>query len=312
MNYNAGAHLARCLAALGAQTHAEFEAIVVDNASSDGSFAAARARIDDPRFVFEANAANLGFAEANNRAAARARGAWLALLNPDAFPEPDWLERLIEATRRHPEAAIFGSTQLSDADPAILDGGGDRCFAGFLPWRGGFGAPADGLPEGDYPTLAACAAAMFVSRALFAELGGFEASYFAYCEDVDFCLRARGAGAGIRQARRGIVRHVGGASAGRHSPLAARLGARNALRTFARNLPRGAVLALLPAALATWTLLAMRAIPRGTAGAVLAGLGAGLRALPRDLTRPRGDTGAVMRALDWNPLAAWRRSAGRM
>lgn len=312
MNYNAGAHLSRCLRALAGQTMPDFEAIVVDNASGDASFAHARAAIDDPRFVFEANRTNLGFAEANNRAAARARGTWLALLNPDAFPEPDWLESLIEATRRHPEATIFGSTQLQDADPSRLDGGGDRCLAGFLPWRGGFGARAEGLPPGDYATLSACAAAMLVARAPFVELGGFETSYFAYCEDVDFCLRARAAGAEIRQARRAVVRHVGGGTTPRRSPVAMRLGARNALRTFARNLPRGAAIALLPVALATWLLLAARAVPHGLAGAVLGGIGEALRSLPADIARPRADTGAVMRALDWNPIRALRRGLPRL
>jgi N-acetylglucosaminyl-diphospho-decaprenol L-rhamnosyltransferase len=309
VNYNAGAHLARCLAALGAQTRADFEAIVVDNASSDGSFADARARIHDPRFVFEVNATNLGFAEANNRAAARARGPWLALLNPDAFPEPDWLERLIEATRRHPQTAIFGSTQLRDADPATLDGGGDRCLAGFLPWRGGFGAPAACLPADDYPVLSACAAAMFVRGDLFAELGGFEASYFAYCEDVDFCLRARGAGAEIMQARRAIVRHVGGGTTARRSAVALRLGARNALRTFARNLPRGAVVAILPVALSVWLLLAARA--GGQAPAVLGGIGEALLALPEDWRRKR-PAEPILRALDWNAMAALRRAGPRL
>lgn len=310
VNYNAGAHLSRCLRALAGQSFANFEAIVADNASNDGSFEGARAaHAGDPRFAFEANGENLGFAAANNRAAARARGTWLALLNPDAFPEPDWLANLLDAAARHPATRVFGSTQLRDADPTTLDGGGDCCLAGFLPWRGGFGAPATALALDDYPALSACAAAMLVSRGLFAELGGFEASYFAYCEDVDFCLRARGAGADVRQARRAVVRHVGGGVNPRRSPLALRLGARNALRTFARNLPRALALGLLPLALCVWLALALRA--RAQAGAVLAGLGEGLRAFPDDLSRPRPGL-PVVADLDWNPIRALRRDLPRL
>src|SRR5260221_12652008 len=91
VNYNGDAYLDRCLEALRAQTFGDFEAIIVDNGSRDGSFERAGARSTDTRFRFLPFGENLGFAAANNRAAREARGTWLALPNPDAFAAPGWV-----------------------------------------------------------------------------------------------------------------------------------------------------------------------------------------------------------------------------
>ena len=96
VTYESRAVLTRCLEQLKAQSFTDFEVILADNGSVDGAAkAAARA---DPSLVLLENGANLGFAAANNRAAGLARGRWLALLNPDAFAQPDWLARLMAAT----------------------------------------------------------------------------------------------------------------------------------------------------------------------------------------------------------------------
>ncbi|MBY0423473.1 MAG: glycosyltransferase, partial [Parvularculaceae bacterium] len=123
VNFNAGARLGRCLACLEAQTFRDFEVIVVDNASSDGSLEHARASRLGVRVV-EAGA-NLGFAAANNRAAEIAASEWLAFLNPDAYAEPDWLEALLAGASQYPWADAFGSTQIDAKDPHLLDGVGD-------------------------------------------------------------------------------------------------------------------------------------------------------------------------------------------
>jgi N-acetylglucosaminyl-diphospho-decaprenol L-rhamnosyltransferase len=310
VNYNAGAHLSRCLAALAAQTHRDFEAIVADNASNDDSFAAARANCADPRFAFVANDANLGFAAANNRAAQSARGTWLALLNPDAFPEPDWLERLLEATRRHPEAAIFGSTQLQDTDPSRLDGCGDAYFAPGLPWRGGYDAPVSALPPDDAETFSACAAAALIRADVFRAMGGFDATFFCYCEDVDLGFRARLAGHRCVQARRAIVRHVGGGSSG-GGATARYYGTRNLVWTFFKNMPLPLLICLAPLHLATLAALLARAAARGQGrlvGRALVDAAAGLQGILRRRTARAATMRAIARALTWNFSTYWRRA----
>jgi GT2 family glycosyltransferase len=69
---------------------------------------------------------NIGFAAGNNLGFATAKTDFVALINPDAFAEPDWLDKLIDAAQRYPDCAVFGGLQLFDEDPKILDGLGDQ------------------------------------------------------------------------------------------------------------------------------------------------------------------------------------------
>jgi len=124
VTFNSRRYFARLKAALSQQTE-PFALYVVDNASA----AEQRPGADD----FPAGALivqleeNIGFAAANNRAAALCDGEFIALLNPDAFPAPDWLVELLEAAARWPGAAAFGSTQIAADTPERYDGLGD-CY----------------------------------------------------------------------------------------------------------------------------------------------------------------------------------------
>ena len=108
--YESGPTLAECLAAMAAQTWRDYEILLIDNASSDRvAQAAAKA---DPSLRLIENTENLGFAAAVNQGARAAKGRWLALLNPDAYAEPDWLARLVEATQANSQVHCFTSRQL--------------------------------------------------------------------------------------------------------------------------------------------------------------------------------------------------------
>jgi GT2 family glycosyltransferase len=116
VNANSGPLLRRALDALAEQTRPPDRTIVVDNASTDGSAGgitgAEVVRLDE----------NVGFAAANNVAAREAADCeWLALLNPDAFPEASWLEELLEAAARMPEYSFFASRIVTAANPNTLD-----------------------------------------------------------------------------------------------------------------------------------------------------------------------------------------------
>jgi N-acetylglucosaminyl-diphospho-decaprenol L-rhamnosyltransferase len=103
--------LQNCIDALAAQSLAGFEAIIVDNESSDGS--AKALRLPDDRFRVHLAQANLGFAAANNLAATDCKSPWVATLNPDAIAGKTWLEELRSATLRHPGVRVFGSASGS-------------------------------------------------------------------------------------------------------------------------------------------------------------------------------------------------------
>jgi GT2 family glycosyltransferase len=308
VNYNSGDWLRRCLAALGRQTMAAFEACVVDNGSRDQSFAAARAASADPRIAFVALGDNLGFAAGNNRAAEGATTPFLATLNPDAEPARDWLERLLAAADAHPEVAMFGSTQLDAADPARFDGVGDRYFALGLPWRGGHGRPAHALPPAA-PTFGPCAAAALYRRDGFAALGGFDARFFCYIEDVDLAFRWRLAGGAALQVGDAVVHHAGGASAA-PSGFAAYHGMRNLIWAFVKNMPGPLFWPLLPGHLVLVALLLARGVVQGKAGAVARGVAHALADLPTVWRQRRAvqagrrvSAGTIAAALTWAP---WR------
>ena len=132
--YNSGATLGRCVAALAAQTFDDFELIIVDNASPQQEAGPAAAGFSGAR-VIEAGG-NLGFAAGVNLGAREALGRWLVLLNPDAYPDPDWLAQLVAASRRHPL-----SRRLPDARSRRYAGG-----RGLLPLRGGDDGRPDPVP----------------------------------------------------------------------------------------------------------------------------------------------------------------------
>lgn len=242
INYNSGDRLKRCLEHLAAQTLADFEAIVVDNASTDGS---EKTLLPDARFQLIMAGKNLGFAPGNNLAAQSAKGSWLALLNPDAYAKPDWLASLMDATKRHSDCALFGSTQINYKNPSILDGCGDCYnFAGF-PWRGGIGHPLSHLPS-EGSVFAPCAAASLYRADLFHQLGGFDERYFCYCEDVDLAFRARLIGHYTIQVEKAVVYHEGSAITGVSSPFSVFHGTRNRIWTYLKNMPVLLLWAFLP------------------------------------------------------------------
>lgn len=303
--YQSGPTLARCLAALRAQTCTDFEALIVDNASTDGAPRAAAAA--DPTLQLIEAGANLGFAAGNNLAAARARGRWLALLNPDAYPKADWLEQLLAATERRPDVRCFTSVQRDAADPNRLDGTGDVMTVAGFPYRGGYQNPLpDQLLEGE--TFSACGAAMLIDRALFLRLGGFDEKFFCYCEDVDLGYRLRLIGEPTFLAPAAVVDHVGSASTGVRSAFSLFHGSRNRVWVYVKNTP-GPLLWTAPIhVLATLVLLARHAT-RGEAGPAWRGVVAALKDLGPFLAARRrlqaeriARTADIAAAMTWNPF----------
>lgn len=312
VNYNAGARLQRCVACLKAQTFRDFETIVVDNASADGSADFLR---NDPFAALIEAGANLGFAAANNLAAKSATGEWLAFLNPDAYAEPDWLAELLAAAERHPEIDAFGSTQLDAANPARIDGAGDVYHASGISWRGCYGRPRDALPpEGE--CFAPCAAAAMYRKSVFGALGGFEERFFCYAEDADLGFKLRLAGGGAMQAPKAVVLHEGSGVTGKESEFTVYHGHRNRIWAYLLNMPLPLLLATLPMHVALNVSALLRFALSGGGPAYLRALkdaAAGLPAIWRlRQARQRARKASIAdiaRALTWSPLKMMRREA---
>lgn len=310
--YKSRAHLPRLFDCLEAQSLRDFETILIDNASPQGDDpdAATQARAT----LYVANPHNTGFAPANNQAARLARGEWIICLNPDAFPEPNWLEALLAATKRYPDVSAFGSTQILDEDPNLLDGAGDVYHAFGIPFRGGYRKPwPKNLSDGQ--TFSPCAAASMWRADVFAGLGGYEESYFCYCEDVDLGFRHRLAGGQAIQLADARVRHMGSASSGRLSEFAVYHGTRNRLWTFVRNMPAILFWLLLLPHLAATLLLWAHTAWRGAGPAYGRGLVDGLKGWPRAWQARRSIQAArkarlldLVRQFAWSPISLLKRA----
>ncbi len=314
VNYNGGAFLQEAINALSRQTLKDFELIVFDNASSDGSADALDLTgLAEPRLIRHSD--NIGFAAGNNRAAEEARGKWLALLNPDTVAAPDWLEKLVAASQAYPDCRNFASAQLDLNNPDLLDGAGDAYLIFGFPWRGGFGRPASELPPSGW-VFSACGAAAMYDRDLFLSLGGFDERFFCYCEDVDLGFRLQLAGHDCRFVSDAVVRHAGSGIAGRASAFSTYHGTRNRVWTYFKNMSAGVLLLTIAGHIVlTGYILARNAFtPRF--GPMLRGLRDAIGGLP-EITRPSPwktanraiSLGNLLARMAWNP---WRMSARKV
>ncbi|MBS0331977.1 MAG: glycosyltransferase family 2 protein, partial [Proteobacteria bacterium] len=305
--YESGPTLAACLAAVRAQSFGDYELILVDNASSDRTAQAAKGR--DPAIRLIENADNLGFAAAVNQGARAARGHWLALLNPDAYADADWLAKLVAATESNPAVHCFASRQLMADDPTILDGLGDVMSLAGYPFRGGY-THKDPGPIAPGWVFSACGGAMMIDRALFLRLGGFDERLFCYCEDVDLGYRLRLAGEPTLLVPDAVVRHVGSASTGgRRSDFAVFHGTRNRFWVFVKDTPPVLFWLTLPLHVLATAVLFARHATRGEVKTPIKGLAAGIKDVRVALEARREAQAArkvgswgIARAMTWNPL----------
>lgn len=284
VNYNSGSRLQKCVRALLAQTYRQWQCIVVDNASCDRSMKIAELR--DPRFISLCLDTNTGFAAANNRAFDLVKADWFITLNPDAYPRYDWLEQLVDATRRYPFAKMFGCTQLDAFNHNILDGAGDCYHAVGVAWRGGYGQPAvSPYPEGEI--FGPCAAAAMYEAQALRLAGGFDEDFFCYCEDVDLAFRLRLLGEYAVQIGSAVVYHEGSAISGSNSYFTLYHSSKNRLWTFIKCMPTLLIFFLLPFHIIYSLLLVFR-VPRvGQIKPQLKGLIDGFLGLPRMLRKRR-------------------------
>ena len=307
--YNSGDYLQACVEALAGQTFGAFQAVIADNASTDG--ATERLRLPDERFRLRAMGANLGFAAANNLVAFDASSEFIVLLNPDTLPEPGWLAALVDAAQHHPEAASFGSLQVRLDNPEIFDGVGDVWHVAGIAWRAMEGRPRRDMNDADI--MGPCAAGALYRRKDFVEIGGFDERYFCYCEDIDLALRLQLAGRRARRVTNAILHHAGSGTTGRVSEFTLFHGHRNRIWTFLKNTPGGWLWLWAPYHVAANVWLLWRYRSLGVSGILWRAYVAAWRGRAPFLAERRrtGDSRAyrrAMRLMAFNPLSASRRA----
>jgi GT2 family glycosyltransferase len=181
------------LGSLSAQGYRDFEAIVVDDASSDGSAAHLREHWPQVRVV-RTGERNVGVAAALNVGVAAARGELVALLNNDLELEPNWLGELVASVDRNPQAGSAACKLRNFYRRGELDGAGDVFTRAGGGVKRGNGEPDRGQYDREEEVLAPTGGAGLYRRRALEEVGPFDESFFAYFEDVDWGLRAQAAG----------------------------------------------------------------------------------------------------------------------
>lgn len=230
VTYNSARHIAACLASLPpALDGVSAEVIVVDNASSDGTAAAVRAAFPAVRVIESGR--NSGFAVGVNAGLAAAAGRYVVWLNPDSRIDSGRFRDVVDWLDAHPETGIAG---LRLIDSEGNDEPSDRGFPSYYSALGHRYSlltrlwPSnpfsrrylrtrdnrDDVREADWVS----GAALVHRRDVGDRLGGLDPRFFMYCEDVDFCYRARLAGWRTRYLPLVTVRHEIGGSAEREKP----------------------------------------------------------------------------------------------
>jgi hypothetical protein len=247
--WNGAALLNDALLSLRRQTWQDFEIIVVDNGSTDGTAALLAAQHPEVRLIELGR--NRGFAAAVNAGIGAARGDLVVLMNNDVEAAPGWIAALIDAMDAHPAAGSCASRMLSHADPSRIDSAGD--MLGLFATSIGHGE-LDG-PAFDVPVfvLSACAGAAAYRRTLLEETGGFDERFFAYLEDIDLGIRFQLAGWDCLYVPDAVVYHHGSATARRMPEMKLFLLMRNSLFLFFQYMPLRTLLVWGPAMLA-WPL----------------------------------------------------------
>jgi GT2 family glycosyltransferase len=232
-NWNGLALLRPCLGSLEEQVYRDFEVIVVDNGSTDGSVATLWDEYPHVRTVVLKE--NCGYSGGCNAGIRKAEGDLLVMLNNDTEVDSHWLAALVDAADCHPEAGSFASRIMIHGDPRILHSAGDLYRRDGTSdsrgvWRE-YGPPYD---EEGY-VFGGCGAAVAYRREMLDDIGLFEEAFFMYCEDVDLSWRAQLAGWKCVYVPEAVLYHHHGASSG--GRLASYHVGRNSLWVIARNYP---------------------------------------------------------------------------
>jgi len=243
-NWNGRHLLARCLAAIAEQTWRDFQVIVVDNGSTDGSVEWLKENCPSVEVIV--NQDNRGFAAAVNQAVQASSGPYVATLNNDAEPEPGWLEALVQAIECDERVGMCSSKMLFADRPEMINSTGICVDRVGIVWDRRIGELDTNDEQEPVQVFGACGGAALYRRAMLDQVGGFDQDFFAYLEDVDLAWRARLAGWRGLYVPAARVLHRYSATGGEDSPFKNFYLGRNKVWLIIKNYPLPVGLLYLP------------------------------------------------------------------
>jgi GT2 family glycosyltransferase len=307
--WNSNQTINKCLDALRTQTFQDFEIILVDNGSEKPIPITLIAEFPTLQIKFHPLKENLGFAGGNNYAASKAGAEYLVLLNADAFPNAQWLEKIHQAVKKY-SGCFFVSKQIMAENPERLDGTGDVYHFTGLVWRRSYNQLVSIQQDKEGEVFSACGATAVYPTRLFMQVNGFDEDFFSYVEDIDLSFRLRLLGCRCIYLPDAVVDHLGSASTYYRSNLSVYYGQRNLVWTFIKDVPGIWLWLLAPAHILANLLIVLVYISRNQGRVVLRAKGDALRGLgivikKRRLVQSTRSATAwkVIKTMDWNPFS---------
>ncbi len=274
-NYNGMKYLKGCLESLQIQTDQDFEVLMIDNGSSDGSVEWVREHY--PRVKIRAYHRNTGFCHAVNVGIRLSHTPFVLLLNNDVVCDKDMVLQLHQAMLEKEDAFCCCAKLLQMADPSKIDDAGD--FYSALGWAFARGkGKSSALYTRQEKVFACCAAAAIYRKSMLEKTGLFDERHFAYLEDIDIGYRAQRMGYENWYIPGAVVYHAGSATSGSaHNEFKVRLAARNGIWLVKKNMPAWQMILNLPTLSAGCAIKWVYFLRKDLGDAYLEGLRQGLR-----------------------------------
>lgn len=248
LNWNGRTLLKECLESLSSLDYPNYKVIVVDNASEDGSPEFVESHF--PNIHLIRNEKNLGFAEGNNvgiRFALALGADYVVLLNNDTQVERDFLTYLIKRGEEDKEIGVLGGKVLMYFAPHIINSTGVNLNRIAFGWDRDFGEEAYLTERERGEVLAVSGCLMAIKKEVFEKIGLFDPKYFAYYEDVDFCIRVwKHTSFRVEYVPESLIYHKFSSSLSEESQLKNYFMLKNQYRIFFRHFPVTHILRTFP------------------------------------------------------------------
>ena len=243
-NFNGIAFLDSVLGRLEGQTLKNFEVILGDNGSADGSCSFVSANYPWVHIIELPD--NFGFCRAVNEGIKAAKAPYVLLLNNDTEVKEDFVEQMLLAIRRHKNAFSCAARMVQYHDRDKLDDAGNYYCALGWSFARGKGKNID-LYQKEEKIFSACGGAAIYRKKIMEKIGYFDEEHFAYLEDTDIGYRARIYGYENWYAPDAVVYHVGsGTSGSRYNHFKTRYSSRNNIYLIYKNMPLLQIILNLP------------------------------------------------------------------